>query len=666
MNQSKKMFLAAAVIFYGSLCPVYSENSSGLQSRLQVLATTDVNDVIEWVEVNLETAGSLGVEVLYKVDNLSDVKNLKVSGPLNNTDWTTIKNMSQIVNLDLSNASSVNIPEQTFYKRSTLESISFPIGLKTIGESAFNRSGLKTVTLPESLTSIGAYCFAYCQSLIKAEVDGVKTIPGNCFLECAALTEVILHEGLQAIEANCFKYDRNLESINLPSTLKTIGNSTFYECNKLTGIIFPESLTSIGSYAFYKTNLVNVILPKRVVVSNNAFEMCSNLEEVVLPATMFTLDYYIFRDCSKLTKVTCCTPVPPAIHKDSYGNLVDPFYGVPKANVVLTVPSFAVVNYKLDSYWIKFGTIQGGYVSDYWAINGDLSLTNNRCMDGTPTIDIREYGRLTIGGSAPMTLNELYFTQDIQGASHTYAQLINNSPAMTANKIRISSYCDCNRWYYFSMPCDIKMSEISHSVGSDFVFRYYDGEARALNGKGGSWKNVPADGTLEAGKGYIYQSYKEGRIDFYVDKDAVIALLAAGDRITAVSAWEAENASNSGWNLIGNPYMSYYDLSATTLSCPVTIWNQSNKNYDAFSLIDDHVVLEPMQAFFIQQSDVDGEITFGAEGRAFTTVGMAKTSAKSVQATTGSRCLFDIVIKSVGNDFSDRTRVVINPDASLA
>ena len=42
------------------------------------------------IEVNLAQAGSLGTEVLYNVDNIDKVRNLKVSGPMNADDFAKI------------------------------------------------------------------------------------------------------------------------------------------------------------------------------------------------------------------------------------------------------------------------------------------------------------------------------------------------------------------------------------------------------------------------------------------------------------------------------------------------------------------------------------------------------------------------------------------------
>ena len=120
-----------------------------------VSAQTDdtPSETIEWTEVNLETAGSLGVEVLYKVDVLSDVKYLKVTGPLNNADWVTMKNMTSAISIDLSEATGTAIPNDNFWYRGNLKSIVLPPNLRAIGNNAFlMRNG--TVDTEEGLRDL--------------------------------------------------------------------------------------------------------------------------------------------------------------------------------------------------------------------------------------------------------------------------------------------------------------------------------------------------------------------------------------------------------------------------------------------------------------------------------------------------------------------------------
>lgn len=667
----KKTLLTFGVLMAVVCCTLaFAANS---ESRKIAVATeestteTETQEEENWVEINLETAGSLGVEILYQVDKLQDVTHLRVSGPMNSADWTTLKQCGNIQHLDLTDAGTTSIPGSAFYNRSSLQSILLPKNLTSIGYSAFRGTSLTEIVFPESVTSMGDECFYECKSLEKAVIKGVKAISEKAFYNCENLTSVSLPEGLTNINNYAFYNCINLPSIDLPNSLASIGddafgmpreykNGVYYVKSKLTDIVLPENLQSIGREAFYSCAFTKVVLPTKLTsLGYHAFYDCNYITEVVLPMAISNYqDSRAFEHCSLLKTVTCPAATPPTWD-------YNPFYGLSFSGMTLKVPDFAVVNYKLDSKWYNFGTIEGGVTSDYWAIKGDLSLANNRRMDGTPSVEIFTSARLSVGGNTPMTVDNLIIHQNLNTSA--YAQLINSCPDMTANSSTMDIFTAAKKWYFITMPCDVNVADVTHSAGSDFVFRYYDGANRAQNGTGSNWKNLPEDGVLEAGKGYICQCFAEGTLSLPIPKESIKTLLSNKNRAITAVAHVSENAANAGWNYIGNPYLSHYDMAATSLTCPITLWDGSK--YVAYSLIDDNVVLKPMQAFFIQQADVDADVTFTTEGRQFTTeISRAQTPRR--KAAASDRTLINLTICGSSETSQDRTRVVINPDASMA
>lgn len=621
----------------------------------------------KWVEVNLTTSGSLGVEILYQVDVLSDVKNLRISGILNAEDWTTIKNCTNLVNLDIRNAQSYNIPQEMFYNRAAIKSVILPSTLTVIDTRAFDNSGITEITIPPSVQTISTQAFERCSALTTVtfeEGSNLQTLGEGVFQECKSLTAISLPDKVTQIPNYSFYYCNSLENIKLPSSLNAIGQYAFDNNTKLSDVNFPETLRSIREYAFRYTGLIQVHLPNRTsYIGNYAFYSCKNLEAVTLPGYIDSYDGAQFSYCPNIKTINCPRLTPPNVSGS----------GIPhNSGAILNVPDFAVANYKLDSFWKDFSPINGGFDSDSYEISGNLSFSNNRRLNGTPDISMTTSGSMTIDGETPFTVGNLLISSenkreyiDNQYINNVCAgQIISNTAAASAAKISVTYNLESSYWSFVSLPFDVKMTDITASNNTDFVVRYYDGAARAANGTGYAWKDVAADGTLEAGKGYIFRSAGNTTLTFTATENGSAQLFNPNVRNLALDENASENAADAGWNLVGNPYLSNYDLYYSMLTSPVTVWNSYNSNYIAYSLVDDDVILTPFQTFFIQAGDTESNaISFSTAGRQFgrTSVRAAKPARKAVSA---DRALFNITLSQGAT--ADRSRVVLNEEASAA
>ncbi len=663
-------------------CDSIYNTTENVMTKIQTIELSS-----NWIDIDLAKAGTLGVEVLYQVNVLNDVELLKVKGNLNSDDWTAIKNMKNLIGLDLSEAKFNSVPDYAFDGLSKLSYAVLPEGLTNIGQYAFRGTQILDIDIPNSVTSIGQYAFANTRVRnVNFKEDSKLTFIGySAFKECTSLEQFIMPNTVTLLGTSNNNVDEtcstfygctNLEKLYFSDGLTTLEQYVCCDCSKLKEVHFPQNLVSIRDHAFHNTlSLRKIDLPTSLkTIDYEAFYQCG-IDSVKLPITLSTLENYAFHicrnlkyvelpsyigaynqnfhRCSSIQKIVSKSATPPAISYDPFS------YGPSKSSVTLVVPSFAVANYKLDTYWYQFGNIQEMDVDlDYWRIAGALSLTNNRRMNGKPDIDLYYGGQFTVSGNAPMTIKNF----DIFVSESNPARLLNDCTSMTADSITSHFSVGANQWYFLTPLHDVDLTKVTHSNNASFVFRYYDAASRATNGTGSSWRNVD-DGKLLAGMGYIFQCNSAGVVTMPSDAASHIQVLNTSDVTTKLEAHESASA-NKNWNYVGNPYPAYYDIYFMDFTAPITVW--TGNTYKAYSIADDDLVLRPMQSFFVQKPDAVDNIVFHKEGRQMTS-GIERASAAKVHAMSSannSRKFFNLEISNE-EDLRDETRLVINEGAKI-
>lgn len=495
------------------------------------------------ITVSLLEPGSLGTEVLYNTDHIKKVRRLKVIGKMNDDDWAKLKMMSGLLDLDLSEAEFAEVPEGQFrvtsgdtvmqflhrlvlpegvtkinkeaFYYSFIDTLALPSTLRTMSEKAFYGSHIQEINMPDDCTEIygpetyesyNSYpVFSYMKWLRKLKCAKNWTmIPYQTFYDCNFLEEVTLPEKLEAIGEGAFGYNRYMTT-SFPEGLKRINYSAFYNCYLATFGAFPEGLKTIGSYAFYNcSKIVNLVVPGNVsTLGSNAFENCSGLKTAEMGVSQYALANNLFTGCNGLTTLRLNSPtVATANSSNSYY----PVAADRLKYVDLIVPSYLVNAYKLDKYWYNFKSITGFSTAEIqdWVINNPMVMNHDR-FEGNPNISINgNYSRmpsLKFNGTAAQNINNLFLNGYIYYASSNLSNLrCKNFPGqiysncnniMVNGNVRVCLNTEANRWYFFSLPFDMKVSDITHGE-SDVQYKigYYDGAERALYGTNGSWKNI--------------------------------------------------------------------------------------------------------------------------------------------------------------------------------
>ena len=204
----------------------------------------------------------------------------------------------------------------------SITEISIPDSVKTIGESCFEKCGFTKINIPDSVTTIKSRAF-YGNRLTSFNAINVTSIEAEAFSKCYLLKNVeipnVTYIGKSALEAcdftkidvpkvtfideYAFKHCENLTTINIPN-VKTIGKSAF-DFAGLTSITLPNTLETIEEGVFHQCKFEEIIIPKSVKSINYyAFARCKKLKKIVIPETVEFIGKEIFGDCTGLEVVT--------------------------------------------------------------------------------------------------------------------------------------------------------------------------------------------------------------------------------------------------------------------------------------------------------------------------------------------------------------------------
>ena len=614
-----------------------------------------------------------------------------------------------------------------------LTSVHIPDNVNTIEDGAFGGvKYLQEVHLPDSLTSLGGSAFEYCRSLRAVKIPSrLKVITWYAFRGCNSLQSVELHDNITGIGDEAFK-NCDLREITLSPSTTAVGNNAFYGNSHLSKVTLNEGLISIGSAAFYQTAIDTLNCPSTLrKIYNSAFAKCTHLRqinlnegltriesyalannkatEIVLPSSLEYCSGYALDDCDSLVTIEARSVMPP----NTDGGC--PLTNTDLTKAVLYVPVWSLAEYQLATGWNKFYTFRtSDFMPQYVKVNKDfyftlrdeldpdyrpdieLTYTDNQITDSQGNSDY-QHGNLTISGRSKLAVNDFsmvfspfaqYRYKHYYGATSILPTSLIVKGEMRAENVTINLWNTTNRWQFVSFPFDVKVSDIVPvDSTTSWVIRSHSGAERAAGNASAVWQNLSADDVLEAGKGYIMQCYKPSdKNGSYEAAQFIVRPLTttvnrqqifnADDRTLALEEHLAEFEHNRSWNLIGNPYPSYFDTRFLDFEAPFMVWNSYNQNYEAYSPVDDSYILAPAEAFFVQRPIDQESITFLKDGRqtdryARTLVEEEPASApQRIKAALDSheaaapRTVFNITLAKDGLQ-ADRTRVVINEAATM-
>ena len=141
------------------------------------------------------------------------------------------------------------IAANTFQSQNTINSVTIPDSVTSIGNEAFRSCSLSSVNIPYGVTNIGHSVF-WGSGLTSVTIPDSVTHIGHSAFRLSPLTSVTIGSGLTSIGGEAFRDCTALTSVTIPNSVTSIGNYAFLGCTSLTSVTIPDSVTSIGSSAF--------------------------------------------------------------------------------------------------------------------------------------------------------------------------------------------------------------------------------------------------------------------------------------------------------------------------------------------------------------------------------------------------------------------------------
>ncbi len=186
-----------------------------------------------------------------------------------------------------------------------LYSITLPITLKEIEESAFSGSSIISIELPEGIEEISGSLFSYTQLESITLPSTVKTIGDFAFYSCGKLKEIQIPDKLESIGKSAFRECNALESLTF-TNIREIGDKAFKDCQSLNEVNFGKGELTIGNEAFADCPaLASLSFGTGVVeIGESAFSECEALTEITIPKNIQKIGYCAFYNCMGLSSVT--------------------------------------------------------------------------------------------------------------------------------------------------------------------------------------------------------------------------------------------------------------------------------------------------------------------------------------------------------------------------
>ena len=321
--------------------------------------------------------------------------------------------------------------DELAFEYTKLTALDIPDSCATIGKEAFSFSEVMTITLPGELSALGNSCFWGCLSSqytagTEAKIVNLQPVPldiaddvfdfqrrardfTNLYVPRTSvkaygkslgwgfLTHIIPCDSIylsgcryrmdvDGCRLALYKHnlDRNMTELTIPASemvpysdgsyvpyaVTALCGETFSDLANLKSVTLNE-VDSLGYGVFSGCSALTTIKTDRLrYIGQRAFEYCSNIKALDLPATLEKMESSAFVGNNGIERITVRAAAPPVTY---YGAFSIPVY----ENATLYVPAESIEQYRAASGWKEFVHIEAIVDPIKGDINGDESIDGN-------------------------------------------------------------------------------------------------------------------------------------------------------------------------------------------------------------------------------------------------------------------------------------------------
>ncbi len=165
---------------------------------------------------------------------------------------------------------------------------------ESIGNYAFRScSGLARVVLP---SNVHYSTYSFSDSTVIVNISDLETEYNNAYYRGV---------GDNPYHTLVISKDTSITSCQIHPDTVVIAEEAFYNCRNLESVVFEgNKCTTIGDYAFYYCSNLNIELPSSLtIIGENAFRYCNSITSIKIPENVSSIGEYAFYNCEGLTSI---------------------------------------------------------------------------------------------------------------------------------------------------------------------------------------------------------------------------------------------------------------------------------------------------------------------------------------------------------------------------